>query len=65
MAKLPHTSQTAIAITFLVMNLSTLLRQFFLSFFVQYTTSRLFLSTTINSAYACRNYQQQKLIIIP
>lgn len=29
MAKLPHTSETAIAITFLVMNLSTLLRQFF------------------------------------
>lgn len=27
MAKLPHTSQTAIAVTFLVMNLSTLLRQ--------------------------------------
>ncbi len=35
MAKLPHTSQTAIAITFLVMNLSSLLRQgkgIFLSF---------------------------------
>jgi hypothetical protein len=35
MAKLPHTSQTAIAITFLVMNLSTLLKQvlgIFLSF---------------------------------
>ncbi len=32
MAKLPHTSQTAIAITFLVMNLSTLLRQVFCLF---------------------------------
>jgi len=32
MAKLPHTSQTAIAITFLVMNLSALLRQFFCLF---------------------------------
>jgi len=32
MAKLPHTSETAIAITFLVMNLSTLLRQFFCLF---------------------------------
>jgi hypothetical protein len=32
MAKLPHTSQTAIAIAFLVMNLSTLLRQFFVFF---------------------------------
>ena len=32
MAKLPHTSETAIAITFLVMNLSALLRQFFCLF---------------------------------
>jgi len=32
MAKLPHTSQTAIAITFLVLNLSTLLRQVFCVF---------------------------------
>ncbi|NET03697.1 MAG: IS5 family transposase [Symploca sp. SIO2B6] len=32
MTKLPHTSQTAIAITFLVMNLSALLRQFFCLF---------------------------------
>jgi hypothetical protein len=32
MRQLPHTSQTAIAITFLVMNLSTLLRQFFCLF---------------------------------
>ncbi len=32
MAKLPHTSQTAIAITFLVMNLSALLRQVFCLF---------------------------------
>jgi len=38
MTKLPETSETSIAITFLVINLSTLLRQFnclFLSFFVQ------------------------------
>jgi hypothetical protein len=33
MARLPHASETAIAITFLVMNLSTLLRLVFLSFF--------------------------------
>jgi hypothetical protein len=32
MAKLPNTSQTAIAITFLVMNLSALLRWFFCLF---------------------------------
>jgi len=34
MAKLPHTSETAIAITFLVMNLSALLRQVFVFFIV-------------------------------
>lgn len=33
MAKLAHTSETAIAITFLVMNLSVILRQIFWSFF--------------------------------
>ena len=34
MTKLSETSQTAIAITFLVMNLSTLLRQFFACFYI-------------------------------
>ena len=36
MAKLSHTSETAIAITFLVINLSALLRQVFLNFFQLY-----------------------------
>ena len=35
MAKLSHTSETAITITFLVMNISTLLRQFFGVYFCQ------------------------------
>jgi len=34
MAKLDNTSQTAITIAFLFMNLSTLLRRFFLCFFM-------------------------------
>lgn len=51
MAKLPHTSQTAIAITFLVMNLSTLLRQVFLSFFVLSTVFMPALESMINSGY--------------
>jgi hypothetical protein len=34
MAKLPSTSETAIAITFLVINLSTLLRQVFWAFWL-------------------------------
>jgi hypothetical protein len=47
MAKLPTTSQTAIAITFLVMNLSTLLRQvlcIFLCLFQRRTYFSLFLA---------------------
>ncbi len=43
MAKLPHTSPTAIAITFLVMNLSTLLRQVFCLFLCFQLSSHLFL----------------------
>ena len=42
MAKLPHTSQTAIAITFLVINLSTLLRQVFCLFLGFQLSSHLF-----------------------
>nr|WP_076612210.1 IS5-like element ISMich1 family transposase [Coleofasciculus chthonoplastes] len=41
MAKLPHTSETAIAITFLVMNLSALLRQVFCLFYI-YSTIKSF-----------------------
>jgi hypothetical protein len=51
MAKLPHTSQTAIAITFLVMNLSTLLQQVFYLFLCFQLSSYLFLSAIINSGY--------------
>nr|WP_293166771.1 IS5 family transposase [Okeania sp. SIO2C9] len=51
MAKLPHTSQTAIAITFLVMNLSALLRQFFCLFFCVLLPSCQILETSINPAY--------------
>jgi hypothetical protein len=45
MAKLPSTSQTAISVTFLVINLSTLLRQvlcLFLCFFRERTNFLLF-----------------------
>jgi IS5 family transposase len=51
MAKLPHTSQTAIAITFLVMNLSTLLRQVFCLFLCFQLSSHLFLVSIINQGY--------------
>ena len=51
MAKLPDTSETAIAITFLVINLSALLRQV-LRFFWLFQKKRLFLCLLITSAYA-------------
>lgn len=51
MAKLPDTSETAIAITFLVINLSALLRQV-LGFFCLFRKKRLFLCHLISSAYA-------------
>lgn len=53
MAKLPHTCETAIAITFLVMNLSALLRQVFLSFFMYILQLRLFRGGIIIKAYFC------------
>ncbi len=56
MAKLPHTSQIAIAITFLVMNLSILLRQVLCLFLCNTLLSCLFLSTSINLAYFCESY---------
>jgi hypothetical protein len=56
MAKLPHTSQTAIAIIFLVMNLSALLRQFFCLFLC--FKQHLFGETTITKGYDWSNYQQ-------
>jgi hypothetical protein len=51
MAKLPDTSETAIAITFLVINLSALLRQV-LRFLCLFRKKRLFLCLIISSAYA-------------
>jgi transposase, IS5 family len=44
MARLSHTSQTAIAITFLVMNLSTHLSRIFVLFYVYFSKLELFYS---------------------
>ena len=51
MTKLPDTSETAIAITFLVINLSALLRQV-LRFFCLFRKKRLFFCSLISPAYA-------------
>ncbi|WP_416207925.1 hypothetical protein [Coleofasciculus sp. LEGE 07092] len=56
MAKLPHTSETAIAITFLVMNLSTLLRQVFCLFLCFQLSESLFRSSLITKGYQPGNY---------
>jgi len=62
MTKLPNTSQTAIAITFLVMNLSALLRQVFCLFLCLKLSERLFRVSSIVKNYSCRIFPQSKLI---
>jgi len=51
MAKLSHTSQTAIAITFLVMNLSTHLSRLFYAFLCQFFKPSPFLQSLISENY--------------
>jgi IS5 family transposase len=63
MAKLSHTSQTAIAITFLVMNLVTQLSRFLLGFLCQVLKTTSFFPSMIIKNYILANYKQQKLII--
>ncbi len=62
MAKLSHTSQTAIAITFLVMNLSTHLSRVFSAFLCLFFKNRPFLEIGIIERYDFASYRQQKLI---
>ncbi|MEH1785985.1 MAG: IS5 family transposase [Nostoc sp.] len=62
MAKLSHTSETAIAITFLVMNLSTHLSRVFYAFLCLFLKTAPFLQFRITETYDFVNYEQQKLI---
>jgi transposase, IS5 family len=62
MAKLSHTSQTAIAITFLVMNLSTYLLRVFYAFLCLFFKNRPFLEIDIIKRYILTSYRQQKII---
>ncbi|EAM48551.1 IS5 family transposase, partial [Crocosphaera watsonii] len=65
MTKLPETSITSIAITFLVVNLSKLLRQFlslFLSLFTNNRTKELIKPPFINFDYTLNNFYVLKLI---
>ncbi len=62
MAKLPHTSLTVIAITFLVMNLSTQLLRLFDDFWCLFFTNTSFLPSHIIETYSSLNCGQQELI---
>lgn len=62
MAKLPHTTLTVIAITFLVMNLSTHPSRFFCAFLCLFFQNRPFLGIDIIKHYDFASYRQQKLI---
>jgi IS5 family transposase len=63
MAKLSHTSQTAIAITFLVMNLSTMLSRLSWGFLCQVLKITSFFPSMIIKNNLLANYKQQELII--
>lgn len=63
MAKLPNTSQTAIAITFLVINLSTGLRRFFCVFCCRFPQTTLFDGLEIIKIYRFTHREKQKLMI--
>jgi transposase, IS5 family len=62
MAKLNHTSQTAIAITFLVMNLSTHLFRLFSAFLCLFFSNTSFFSSNIIETVHSLIHRQQKLI---
>ena len=65
MTKLPTTSETSIAITFLVVNLSKLLRQFcslFLSFLILTRTHELNRQGCLNKTYVTSSLKTVKLI---
>jgi hypothetical protein len=62
MAKLSHTSQTAIAITFLVMNLSTWLRRVFCAFLCLEPKTTSFHLLLISKNYIYKFFKQYQLI---
>ena len=64
MAKLPHTSLTAIAITFLVINLSTWLLRFYKGFLCLFLEKTSFLKIYIINNYHSLHNKQQKLMLL-
>ena len=64
MAKLPDTAQTAIAITFLVMNLSQILRQILWEFFVQFFPNVTFGRGRIKKSNRWVNEREKSLLVM-
>jgi hypothetical protein len=64
MTKLPHTSLTSIALTFLVMNLSTLLSRLFWGFLCPFFRIMSFLPDLISELNYLVKFRQQNLIFI-
>ncbi|PPT10575.1 hypothetical protein CKA32_006699 [Geitlerinema sp. FC II] len=62
MAKLPNTSETSIALTFLVMNLVKLLRQFYCLFLCQFFPNFIILSRNIIVTYKVDELSQFRFI---
>ena len=65
MTKLSQTSKTAIAITFLVMNLSTYLSRLLRDFLCLFVSNLPFLRFNISKHYNLLNFSKQKLIFSP
>ena len=63
MAKLDNTSQTAIAITFLVMNLSTWLLRVFCVFLCRFTKTTPVFGLKISENYTSENLSRSRLIL--
>lgn len=63
MTKLSYTYESAIAITFLVMNLSTQLSRFFTGFLCLFLKTTPFFGSDIVESYIFANQKQQKLIV--
>lgn len=65
MAKLPHTCLTSIAISFLVINLSTVLLRLFWGFFYQFSFLTSIFPALINESNIMLHLRQQQLIFTP
>lgn len=64
MPKLSHTSKTAIAITFLVMNLSTYISRLLKAFLCLFFRNIPFLQLDISKYYICFVFRKQNLSLI-